>query len=149
MNFKNYILIGLLVIFHYNTFSQTKWPNPDCIHPMDTIDNMDVYTIAHVMPGFIGEDVEFMNFIHKNISYHEFSNTDQLQFTVYVTFIIDTLGRVRNPCIWKPLNNDSLTTLETEVLRVISMMPNWIPGYLNNTKVAVRIFTPFKFDYAY
>ena len=61
---------------------------------------------------------------------------------VVVEFLIDTMGRISNVYIMRTNCKKSLTPLEKEVMRVVRIMPPWIPGRLNGRKVAVKYSLP-------
>jgi len=61
---------------------------------------------------------------------------------VVVQFLIDTMGHVSNVYVMRSNCNKALTPLEKEVLRVVKMMPPWIPGRLKGRKVAVKYSLP-------
>ena len=61
---------------------------------------------------------------------------------VFVQFIVEKDGNIRDPKIIKAGN--PLT--DNEALRIVKMMPKWIPGKLNNKAVAVRYVLPIQFE---
>jgi periplasmic protein TonB len=61
---------------------------------------------------------------------------------VVVEFLIDTLGNVSNVYVLRASCKKSMTPLEKEVLRVVKMMPPWIPGKLKGRTVAVKYSLP-------
>lgn len=61
---------------------------------------------------------------------------------VVAEFLIDTLGIVSNVYIMRTSCKKALTPLEKEVMRVVKMMPPWIPGKLKGRKVAVKYSLP-------
>lgn len=62
---------------------------------------------------------------------------------VVAEFLIDTMGGVSNVYIVRDNNcKIALTPLEKEVMRVVKMMPPWIPGRLKGRKVAVKYSLP-------
>lgn len=61
---------------------------------------------------------------------------------VVVEFLIDSLGSVSNVYIMRTNCKKALTPLEKEVMRVVKMMPPWIPGKLKGRKVAVKYSLP-------
>jgi periplasmic protein TonB len=62
--------------------------------------------------------------------------------SIVVIFIVDTLGRVRNECLLNKNSMDSITVVEKEALKAIRKHQDWIPGYHNGKKVAVKFVLP-------
>lgn len=119
----------------------------ECVQPIDTIDGMTVFTIVERMPEYKGGDQELMKYLATNIKVPTTENDDDLQFKIFATFVIDTVGKVRNPCILRPKYADRLTSLEAEVLSVIENMPDWNPGMMNEIKVPVRCTVPINISW--
>ena len=110
----------------------------------DTIDGMEVLRFVDKMPEFIGGQKNIVVYLSKNINLLEQDSIDNLQHYFYVSFVIDTIGKVRNPCIMKPKFLDRLTKSEKEIIRVVASMPNWSVSMHNGKKVPVRYHIPIK-----
>lgn len=124
-----------------------KTINSECIYPIDTIDRMTVQNFVEKTPEFKGGDRELMKYLATNIQYLTTKNDDDLQFKFSATFIIDTAGKVRNPCMLTTKYADKLSPIETEILSVIDNMPNWNPGMINGKKVPVRYTLPINISW--
>ncbi|MBK6340967.1 MAG: energy transducer TonB [Bacteroidetes bacterium] len=61
--------------------------------------------------------------------------------TVIVSFIVSKEGVICNPKIERSLGIE----LDNETLRIISLMPNWIPGKKDGQPVNVSFMLPVKF----
>jgi protein TonB len=110
--------------------------------PTDTI-----YAIALVdtPPMFPGGEDSLKSYIYKNLRYPELAKENDIQGTVYASFIIDKTGKVTNPVIKKGLKGVGVTC-DNEVLRLIKNMPNWSPGKLHGKPVKVEYIIPVKFN---
>jgi hypothetical protein len=64
-----------------------------------------------------------------------------IQGTVYISVLIDSLGRLSDQRVFKGLNKD----FNNEVLRVVLLMPNWIPGKIEEKPVNTKVILPIKF----
>ena len=115
-----------------------------CIPSPDTLDGDTVYAFVDKMPEYPGGNEKMLAFILKNLKYPD-SQEDHFQGSIYVSFIIDTSGQVRNACIYKRGFKGGLTPVENEALRVVNSMPKWSVGQQNEKKVSVRIPLPIKF----
>ena len=60
---------------------------------------------------------------------------------VYVTFLIDRLGEVKNVEILKGVSEE----LDNEAIRIVKMMPRWNPGFDEGLPCNVRLNVPIKF----
>jgi len=115
----------------------------DCMPPIDTIDGGPVLLVTERMPEFKGGQSNLMSYLSKNIKLPlAVDYTDYIQGRVSITFVIDEKGKVRNPCVMRPLYQDRLTLLEEEILRVVCNMPDWDAGMSGDKKVATRYFLP-------
>ncbi len=63
------------------------------------------------------------------------------QGIVYVKFVIDKDGSVVNEEVRKGVSE----SLDNEALRVVKMMPKWIPGEQDGKKVRVSFTLPISF----
>jgi hypothetical protein len=101
-----------------------------------------IFTQVSEEPMFPGGASAKMRFITKTLKLPEHDIDDNiLQSSVIVKLIIDADGTIRQSAIDKK-NNRDLTLIDKEVLRVVGLMPKWIPGKCNGEAVAVEITFP-------
>jgi hypothetical protein len=95
-----------------------------------------VYPTPEVKPRFNGD----MNaFLMKNLRL----TPKDAHGKVTAEFLIDTAGRISAVSIKKENPKAALTPLEKEVLRVVKIMPPWIPGRRkDDSLVPVRYSLP-------
>jgi hypothetical protein len=136
----------LIQFFLYQglTFAQVSKANlhSECIPSWDTLDGQKVHPLANKMPNYPGGDSKMLQFITDNIKSPEMKKNGRVKGTVSVTFVIDSLGRVRNVCLLRQQPSDKPDPIDQEVLRLFGMMPRWEPGILNGKKTYVRIKMP-------
>ncbi len=101
------------------------------------------YTTATQMPMFPGGQAEMIKFINKNMNYPEAEKQANVQGTVFVTFIVETNGSITNSRITRKTPNGP--GLDKEALRLISIMPKWIPGQNGSYLEATPFSLPIKF----
>jgi TonB family protein len=106
----------------------------------DSLGNI-IYDVVEKMPEYQGGDVELMNFLKKNLIYPEAEKNKNIQGNVIVFFVVNTLGKIEQAKVLKSLSPEC----DKEVLRVINLMTNWIPGKQNGVPVSVRYTLPIKF----
>jgi len=94
------------------------------------------------MPEFKGGMEKLMTYLGENIIYPEVAKKAGTQGTVYVSFVVDKKGGIKDVEIVKSAN----TLLDEESKRVISSMPKWTPGKHKGELVEVQLTLPIKFQ---
>ena len=102
-----------------------------------------VLKFAEKMPEFNGGINALFDFMQKNVTYPEFEKNNNIEGTVYVRFIVGRNGKIVKPTILKSVSGS--INFDTEALKVINNMPNWIPGENNGEKVNVEYNLPIRF----
>ena len=100
-----------------------------------------VLDVVEEMPQFPGGDMELMRFLSGNIKYPVVAQENKIQGRVIVGFIVNSKGKVENPIVLRGVD----PYLDKEALRVISLLPDWIPGKQNGVNVSVRYTMPVSF----
>lgn len=101
----------------------------------------EVYDKVEKMPEFKGGQTELVNYLVKNITYPEAAKKANQTGKVFVEFIVDKSGDVRGAKVLKSDND----VFDAEALRVISSMPDWVPGENKGKKVNVKLTLPISF----
>ena len=101
-----------------------------------------VFDHAEVMPAFEGGLEAIDKFIKKKIHYPAASRRMGIEGTVYVSFVINSEGKVVDVKTIRGISPDC----DKEAERVVSMLPNWSPGMQNHIPVSVRMTVPIKFQ---
>ncbi len=101
----------------------------------------EIFTVVETMPGFPGGEIERIKFLQKNIKYPQMARESQIQGTVYVTFVVETDGKVTDVRILRGIGGGC----DEEALRVIKMMPKWNAGKQRGKPVRVQFNMPIKF----
>ncbi|MEP7168078.1 MAG: energy transducer TonB [Bacteroidota bacterium] len=100
-----------------------------------------IFTVVEEMPQFPGGgEAALLQYLRSNIKYPPLARENGIEGTVYVTFIVDKDGKVKEPKLLR-----GVTGLDEEALRVISRMPDWKPGKQNGRTVAVQYNLPVRF----
>ena len=114
--------------------------------PADTAvhaDNMGVYYYPSKWAAFPGGEKALDKFLADNLVYPDDAIDHGIEGTVYVNLIVDEKGNIIQA------NIDSKRIgygLETEVLRVVKLMPAWSPGEYNHQSVKTKFTLPVVFD---
>ncbi len=112
-----------------------------------------IYDIVEVMPRFAGcqaaasdsNDCTFRKMVahlKSNLAYPEEAAKLKIHGQVIVQFVIDETGKVTRPSILQGIG----AGCDDEALRVVSLMPDWIPGMQNGVPVPVRMKMPIYFQ---
>lgn len=127
----------------------TENPNPilslPVIMPLPSVveDPDEVFALTAVQkePEFPGGKVAFANFLIDNLQYPASARDEKIQGTVYCTFIINKDGSYESLTLSKSADPE----LDEEAMRVLRLMPNWIPAEQNSKKVRVKMKVPIAF----
>ncbi len=107
-------------------------------------DTSIVYEEVDQMPQFPGGLEAMANFMKKNVIYPIAEKKSGIAGTVYVKFIINRSGQLKNAIVIRGVEDGS--GLNDEALRVIKSMPNWTIGYHNSKPANVEFIYPVKFE---
>ena len=103
----------------------------------------EVYDIDEldVKPQFPGGNAELLHFLNAQIHYPPICLESGVQGKVYAQFIVKKDGTIGNIGILRSPN----PYLSREAVRVLNLMPKWIPGKKNGKAVATRFYVPVNF----
>ncbi len=105
------------------------------------VEDEKVYEGVDLEPSFPGGYAEFANFIKSTVVYPELASEMGEQGVVYVKFVVNKNGSIEQVSIKQGVTD----ALDKEAMRVVSKMPNWIPGEQNGKKVRVSYTLPISF----
>jgi TonB family protein len=107
----------------------------------EQISQPDVFDKVDEAPQFPGGMAGMMQYLSSNIRYPEDAREAGTQGRVIVSFIVEKDGSISNAKVAKP----TYSSLDEEALRVVSAMPNWMPGKQNGQAVRVKYSVPVSF----
>ena len=107
-----------------------------------SIAEKDTYVIVEEMPAFPGGDKALRQFVSNNLIYPIKAREAGIQGTVYVTFIVDKKGYIRNIKIIRGIGGGC----DEEAVRVVKLMPKWNPGTQNGKPVNVKFNLPLNYS---
>lgn len=114
-----------------DTVAQTKRYNAI----QDSIANEKIYDAAEYAPEYVGGGPAFGFFIEKNMIYPPLAKQNNIQGKVYVTFVVDKKGVVKDPKVSRSLGYGC----DEEAIRLVKKMPKWKPGITFDQKVNTRV----------
>jgi protein TonB len=92
-------------------------------------------------PSFPGGEAELFKFLQKNIEYPALAKENNIQGVVPITFVIGKDGSVTDVSILRDIGGGC----GKEAVRVVKVMPKWVPGEANGNPVKVRYTLPVRF----
>lgn len=147
---------GKKVAFRYTVPVSFNLPTPTAEKPKTLTpaapNANQVYDIVEVMPRYAGcetaitdsVDCTFMkvvSHIKSNLKYPEEAVKNKVQGQVVAEFVIDEKGSVTNPVITQGIGSGC----DEEALRILTLMPAWIPGTQDGQAVKVKMKLPIVF----
>lgn len=105
------------------------------------VDENTVYALVDKMPIFAEGNDQLQNFLKKNIKYPKESIDKKIEGTVFTNFIVEKNGEISNIKILKGIDS----YCNDEVVRVIKLMPKWIPAQKANQNVRYSFNLPVRF----
>lgn len=105
-----------------------------------------VYNSAEVMPSFRGSENELEQYIQDNVNYPTDAQTDRIEGTVFVEFVVGADGKVRNAEVRGATSDTVKQNFSDEAIRVVSNMPTWTAGTQDGKPVDVRVTLPITFQ---
>jgi TonB family protein len=114
--------------------------------PMEEVKQKEVkdepiFQVVEEMPEFPGGMVEAMTFLAKNINYPVAAQQAKIEGRVIVQFVVERDGSVSDVKVMRGVSPE----LDAEAIRVVGMMPKWIPGKQRGKAVAVKYTMPIMF----
>jgi len=147
------LALGLMLLFSQRSAIAAALPELPAI-TMEIGDTTDVYKVVEEMPRFTGceeeaavearkacADKKMLEFIYKNLSYPATAREQKIEGTVVVSFIVEKDGTVSNAEIKREIGGGC----GEEALRVVQLMPRWIPGKQKGEVVRVQFNLPVRY----
>ena len=104
-------------------------------------DTINVYDCVEQMPSFPGGTQKLKEFIEENLRYPKELEESCVQGRVIVRFIVERNGKLSNVKVVKSVD----PALDKEAIRIVKLMPRWIPGRQNGITVRVKFYIPIIF----
>lgn len=128
MKLKSHLLVTILSVFISSVTAQK--------------DTLFYLTVPDSLPTFVYGQDQLIRFIQFNIQYPEKAKVNKIEGKVYVSFVVDSFGKVFDPKVLKDIGGDC----GEEAKRIIMATSGiWKPGLDKGKKVNVQITLPIKF----
>jgi protein TonB len=100
-----------------------------------------VYDVVEQMPSFPGGNGALLEYLATHVKYPVVAQKNGVQGRVIVSFIVECDGSITDVRVERSVD----PSLDREAIRVVSSMPNWIPGKLKGSPVRVKYNVPIMF----
>ncbi len=104
----------------------------------DTEKEEPPHVSVEVMPQFKGGESEMYAFIGKNLRYPVTAQEQNIQGRVIIRFVVTAAGDISDVQLLRGID----PACDKEAIRVVKMMPKWIPGKQNGRNVPVYFTLP-------
>lgn len=97
-----------------------------------------------VKPEFSGGQKELIKYVSNNIKYPLAARQANIQGKVYISFIVDKDGSVKDAKVRQGIG----AGCDEEALRIVKGSPKWKPGVLNGSPVRTNMVLPITFQFS-
>lgn len=115
--------------------------NTGTISTKGTVKGEQIYDIVEQYPEFPGGYSALTEWIDDNLKYPVEAAMDGIEGRVIVQFIVRPTGKIVDAKVVRGI----APSLDKEALRLINIMPSWIPGRQKGKAVNVRYTLPITF----
>lgn len=139
------VLTFVCVLISVASMAQERPPEPpavnDSLLKVPIIDDGEFIYFIDPEPEFPGGVKAMWEFIIENIHYPAQAIEDSIQGRVYLSFVVDSTGSLVDAKIDRGVHE----LLDNEALRLVSIMPKWIPAYWEGEPINMRVRLPINF----
>lgn len=101
----------------------------------------EIFMKVEIPAEFPGGQLEFSKFIYQNIKFPPYAIENKVDGIVYVHMIVNNDGSISELKIYKGIEQ----SCNDEVLRLMKLMPKWVPARQKGMYVRQRIIVPIRF----
>ena len=132
---------SLCLLVAGTAFSQSIANSNKCFTKPDTLDGHEVYNSVNKQPEYTGGLPQFYKDVLKNLKHPKIKGKGSER--IVFTFIIDTVGHVRNFCFISPDDGG----YDDQIESLVKNVDNWTAGKLYDRKVNVRMLMPMMVEW--
>lgn len=100
------------------------------------------FTVIEKFPAYPGGEIARKKFIRENIKLPKAFTDAKMKGTVYISFIIEKDGSLSNVSVVSGIG----LGCDEEAMRVVKMMPKWIPGMRKGDPIRMVLKMPITFS---
>ena len=105
-----------------------------------------VYYKAEVDPSYAGGQDALETYLRDNLKYPKEAQENGIEGTVFVEFVINENGKVREVVASDVVGENVDSSLKEEAVRVVAAMPGWKAGIQHGKPVDVSFSIPITFE---
>lgn len=135
-----YLLFSLLAV----AFLVCQAQEYDMVTIEDGTSKEECFREPDKMPVFPGGDAALMNFLAQNINYPPSAVDNNIEGKVIVQFVVTRTGEIGEVKVVRPVDPE----LDAEAVRVVKLLPKFIPGEMDGKPVNVWYILPVSFKLA-
>jgi TonB family protein len=135
------ILVLLCFLINHNLYAQLDAGHDGNSPYGDSLVTEMVYTSVDVRPSFPGGMRSLYKYFSRNLNYPSKAKNDKIEGRVIIQFVVTKEGSVRDVSVLEGVEE----SLDAEAVRVVSEMPEWIPGKKDGQNVNVYLIVPVTF----
>ena len=117
--------------------------SPIHFYAQSEINHDPILTAVEEMPSFPGGEGEMVKFLTHNLKYPTYESAARIQGKCFLSFVIEKDGSITNIKVLKGIPNGN--GCSEEAIRVVKLMPKWIPGKNKGEIVRVQFNLPVSF----
>jgi TonB family protein len=125
----------------YENDNFTNISKQKCFNLKGQLEECKTFKLDEKMPEFPGGEKELFKFLSREVKYPKSCRKKGTERKVQVSFIITKQGKFEDFLIVKSVHPD----IDNEAIRVLKLMPNWIPAMQNGNTVEVVYYLPINF----
>ena len=134
-------VVALCMLFVNNPVVASTLSSVSAISVTNEESSTNVCKMPDKMPEFPGGTKGLMNFLATNVKYPQVAVNNKTEGRVLVQFVVDKNGKVTKPKVVKSVSKE----LDEEAMRVVALLPDFIPGEKDGKKVPVFFTLPISF----
>ena len=100
-----------------------------------------IFKAVEEPPVYPGGADELKKYIYDNLKYPENAKEQGIEGRVVIQFVVNKTGKITKTKVVQSLH----PSCDKEAIRLIKLMPDWIPGTLKGKNVAVTFTFPVRF----
>jgi hypothetical protein len=138
---KTLIIIIATLSFSIAEAQSSSTQKIDTIDKVPTVNtSKHIFTAIQSAAEYLGGTEEFFSYIIKHL---KISPSEFVRGTVWIRFLVDVDGRVKEPTIIKGMVTEGM---KNKILEIFNEPPLWKPGIQNGKRVRIQYTIPLNLD---
>ena len=130
---RKLLIMSMMIMFGLTTVSAQK--------TVVAQKDQQVFDVVEQMPEYPGGMPALFDYLMQSVKYPSDAEKQKIEGIVIANFIVEKDGSISNVEVVKPV----FPSLDSEAIRVITGMANWVPGKQKGEVVRVKFTLPISF----